>query len=154
MGNALRNAAGTLIGENGFVLCCVCMRECDMLSRETALKYAYCSVHCSLNLSEEVSMPTVPKPSQAKKVVLSTVTKVYKRTCKPPAAKIEKVVNGKHQSHAIPTKGKSGAWLEEIKNNGGVTKLELTEGCIAHGLGQTMDVAMMSYCKRLNLLKD
>ena len=152
------NSTGVPLSINGYVICQVCGKEVQGISKETSLEYAYC-LHCRPSQLQENLMPSVPKPGQAKSAKISTTKGPRQRVGVVKAPKIQKVKAFKvarieGESHAIPTKGKSGAWLVEIKASGGVTRQELTDGCKAHGLGPTMDVAMISYCKRLSLLKD
>ena len=161
MGNALRNAAGTLIGEHGFVLCRTCLRECESLSRETSSEYAYCIMCRKSTQHKEVHMPSAPKPSQVE-AGAATPKKKYVRpsrakkpvTVKEKVAKIIREMRPSNGAHTPPIRGKSGLWLTEIKAAGGITKDELIAGCIPHGLGVTMHVAMRSYCRQLGLLKD
>jgi hypothetical protein len=94
-------------------------------------------------------MPAVPKPGQATK---KTAAK------KKPAAKKKKTpAEGTHKANgsapALPKKGKCAAWLEEIREQGGVTKQEIIDGCVPHGLKASMRKSMTSYCDRLGLLK-
>lgn len=58
------NASGTPLSLHGYVICKMCGKEVQGISRETSREYAYC-LHCRHHNQKEVYMPAVPKPSQA-----------------------------------------------------------------------------------------
>lgn len=104
-------------------------------------------------------MPAVPKPSQVSKVSKRPKAKKAKlhlvKGKKAKKAKATKKSKGKKRdSHALPIKGKSFEWLEEIKKAGGTTRKALIDGCAKHGLGPTMHNAMAAWCRELDLLKE
>ena len=94
-------------------------------------------------------MPAVPKPGHVAK------TERAPRAARARKASVKPIVaQAAGDSHPIPTKGKTGAWLAEIKTSGGITKQAIVEGCVARGLKATMSTAITAYCRRLTLLKE
>lgn len=143
----MTNAAGAQLGPRGYIVCTVCGKETQELSRETHPDYAKCP-RCRPPSHKEDLMPAVPKPSQAEKkpARASRAASVKQQTKKAAPT------NG--SGHTPPTKGKCGTWLAEIKEKGGATRKELIDGCVGRGLKATMHTAMAAYCRQLGLLKE
>jgi hypothetical protein len=147
------NQSGVPLGPSGYVVCQVCGKEVQEISKETAQQYAFCFLHRPSHHTE-VHMPAAPKPSQVEVKERSTVRGPRQRTGVVIKVKAKKTARISGSGHTPPKKGKCGAWLVEIKEQGGITKQAIVDGCIQHGLKATMHAAMASYCRQLKLLKD
>ena len=98
-------------------------------------------------------MPAAPKPSHAE-TTRARARCPRQRVGVVAKPKVKKVVRVNTSRHAPPQKGKCGAWLAEIKEQGGITRQAIIDGCVGRGLKATMYAAMTSYCRQLSLLTE
>jgi len=164
MSNPARNSVGTLVGEHGYVLCRVCMIECDTLSRETPPELAECTLHRQITKKQkESAMPRVPKPSQKEKSTAPHTPKAEKIATpkQPRAARVprekgpERYIKTSHGERRVPSHGNLGRALTGLTERGSVTMAELIAECSAYGVkseGGIRDAAY--YAKKLGLLKE
>src|SRR3990172_8003893 len=94
------NTAGTPLSHNGYVICQVCGKDVQEISKETAPRFAYC-LKCRPNTHQEVSMPAAPKPSHAE-TTPARARSPRKRVGVVAKPKVKKVIRVNTSRHAPP----------------------------------------------------
>lgn len=94
-------------------------------------------------------MPSVPKPSQAKKVK-SSASRARRST--PKETKPKERAGVPKAVANLPQKGKMGALLKELRQVGSVTQLELDDACSRHKLSKSAVKHAAYLAKHLKLL--
>jgi ribosome-binding protein aMBF1 (putative translation factor) len=136
------NTAGVPLSINGYVICRVCGKEVQGISKETSQEYAHCP-HCRPKQSKEnATMPTAPKPSQAKKDKKPVEART--RIAKP--AKTKAPTNGKASVHV--------QLVQLAKDEGKLTPDRVRQEGEKRGLAKGSVAGYVASLKKQGLLDD
>jgi hypothetical protein len=152
LGSPLQNKAGAWLSAGGYVLCMVCGKENQGISRETGPDFALCINH-SRQQQEVCIMGAVPKPSQVKKVAAEK--RSHHKKAKPmKEAKVAKPTAAAKASNGHDKVAGHFAQITELaKAAGGWTGEQIREECATRGLSLKTAGNYVCYIKRAGFVR-
>lgn len=149
----MRNSHGVELSANGYVLCSICGKEVQEISKETALPYDQCPQHSRAQPKGDL-MPAVPKPSASRKQRRTASRQKPSRTRSRKTRTASRPAKPMRPPAVLENKGgKSGAVIQLARERGGLSRAEIIAESEKLGLKGSSCVLVAGYCKKLGLLK-